>query len=269
MGHRSDQRPDVVSHRRRRPDQPTEHQSPWRQVIRRYPPADIATRYARLVELRARHADLSDLASFAREDMTRLASALHAVLSRHTPDARGRCQGCSQGPYLVEAPCDTRRAAEAALRGSWPGGVPMYSDLTPPTNDADDPDANQFRIFTFAVLALHPLLPASGCDPPRCRTCQATIDRCAVWSLSDGLLNITPPRRPQRMDDDTTTRDPLPRRQPGAALRRTRGRVRRDRRPRPGRQASGPAHPHPEEIATATGARPLARKVNALRGWVR
>lgn len=195
MGHRSNRRADVVNHRRRRPDHPREHQSPWRQVIRQYPPADIAIRYARLVELRARHAELSDLASSAREDMTRLASALYAVLSRHASDARGRCEECSQGPFLVAAPCDTRRAAEATLRGSWPGCVPMYSDLVPPTNDVvADPDATEFRIFAFAVLALHPLLPAQGDQPPRCRACQATVDWCAVWSLSDGLLNITPQR---------------------------------------------------------------------------
>lgn len=95
--------------------------SPWREVTRLYPPGNVAGRYVRVVECRARAADLVVLAATAREDLTRLATALGGVLALHRPDGRGRCVECSHGPWLVDWPCRTHQAVSGGLRDGWPG----------------------------------------------------------------------------------------------------------------------------------------------------
>jgi hypothetical protein len=106
----------------------------WRQVLGRYGPAVAAERYAALVLARAHAAEPQTLAVTAREDLARTAAALHAVLTVHTGDSRGRCAACSHGPHLVDTPCATRRAVEDALRTGWPppparpGGEPSDED---------------------------------------------------------------------------------------------------------------------------------------------
>lgn len=51
---------------------------------------------------------------------------------------------------------------------------------------------DEFQVFTWAVLALHDVLPAAGGQPARCRSCGVPPGDCAVWSLSASLLGITP-----------------------------------------------------------------------------
>lgn len=165
----------------------------WGQVLAEVGPERAATRYTRIAWARAEHADPAVFAASAREDVSRLAAALGAVLGLHTDDGRGRCASCAMGPFLVEWPCRTRKVAEDGLRHGWPAPVtpvtPVASVAQP---DADpEPPPGPYEGFALAVLASHDILPSAGGRPPVCRACQLPPGDCPVWALAEGFLGLT------------------------------------------------------------------------------
>jgi hypothetical protein len=155
----------------------------WRATLAQAGPEWAAVRYVTLARLGAGRTDPAAFATTAREDVSRLATALTGVIDLHTADTRHRCQSCSAGTLLIDWPCPTRRAIEDGLRHGWPTPTyPAEPDLAPDSHEA----------FALAVLAVHDILPAAGGQPATCRACQIPPDRCPVWALAEGFLGITP-----------------------------------------------------------------------------